>query len=96
MQDGLSDIHNSPVIASSLHLEGKFYFLSATGTGADKKTASVCTSVAEDAKKEASESFDCNDTGVVTDNEKKMDELRQNFTESNLNLSMAVLHTDLT
>ena len=43
LQDGRSDIHNSPVIASSLHCEGKAYFLSAIGT--NKKTAAYSTAL---------------------------------------------------
>lgn len=37
IQDGWSDIHNTPVIASSLHCNGKSYFLSAVDTGNNKQ-----------------------------------------------------------
>ena len=46
MQNGWSDIHNTPVIAISLHCDGSAFFLSAIGTGINKKTVSYCTSVA--------------------------------------------------
>ena len=68
--DGWSDIHNTPVIASSLHCDGKSYFLSAVDTGTNKKTAQYCTDIATNAK--ADDTFGCNITGVVTDSEKKM------------------------
>lgn len=68
MQDGWSDIHNTPVIASSLHCGEKSFFLSANDTGAHKKTASFCASLAQDAIKEAKDTYDYKVTGVVTDN----------------------------
>ena len=82
VQDGWSDIHNCPVIASSLHVEGKSYFMSATETGTNKKTAQYCTSVATEAIKEVKELYECKITGVVTDNEKKMQVMRTNLQEN--------------
>lgn len=40
VQDGWSDIHNTPVIASSIHcdIDGSSYFLSAVNTGTKKCT----------------------------------------------------------
>ena len=48
IQDGWSDIHNTPVIATSLQCERKAYFMSAIDTGTNKKTAAYCTSIAQD------------------------------------------------
>ena len=82
VQDGWSDIHNSPVIASSLHVDGRSYFLSAVETGTNKKTTQYCTSVALDSIKDAKESYECNITGEVTDNEKKMRVMKSNLKDS--------------
>lgn len=38
VQDGWSDIHNTPVLASSIHCDGSSYFLSAVNTGTKKST----------------------------------------------------------
>ena len=77
VQDGWSDIHNSPVIASSIHTSDKSYFLSAVETGSNKKTSAYCASLAKTSMGEASATFECNVTAVVTDNEKKMDVVRK-------------------
>ena len=79
MKDGWSDIHNTPVIATSLHSDGAAYFLSVIDTGTNKKTAAYCTSVAQDAIKEAKEVYGCHVTAMVTDNEKKMEVMKQNL-----------------
>ena len=42
VQDGWSDIHNSPVIASSLHVDNKSYLFSATEAGSNKKIFIQC------------------------------------------------------
>ena len=88
MQDGWSDIHNTPVTATSLHTEGSAYFLSAVDTGTNKKTAAYCTSITQDAIKEAKETYDCKVTGVVTDNEKKMEVMKQNLKEADPDLTV--------
>ena len=41
VQDGWSDIHNSPVIASSLHVNNKLYLLSATEAGSKQNLYTV-------------------------------------------------------
>ena len=46
MQDGWSDVHNTPAIATTIHCKEKSFVLSAIETGANKKTASYCTTVA--------------------------------------------------
>ena len=80
VQDGWSDIHNTPIIANSLHTEGSAYFLSAVDTGTNKKTASYCMSTTQNAIKEANETYDCKVTGVVTDNQKKKEVMKQKLT----------------
>lgn len=88
IQDGWSDIHNTPVIASSLQCEGTAYFLSAVDAGTNKKTAAYCTTVAQDAIDKATEQYQSIVTGVVTDNEKKMVAMKQNLVESNPDLTV--------
>ena len=88
IQDGWSDIHNTPVIATSLQCDGNTYFMSAIDTGTNKKTAAYCTAIAQDSMKEASEQFQCKVTGVVTDNEKKMVAMKQNLVESDPELTV--------
>ena len=51
--------------------------MSAKDTGASKKTALFCTSVAQEAIKEASDKYGCKVHAVVTDNEKKMEAMRK-------------------
>ncbi|KAJ8044922.1 hypothetical protein HOLleu_07813 [Holothuria leucospilota] len=72
MQDGWSDIHNTPVIASSIHVKEKSYFLSAVETGTNHKSAAYCETIARDSMEESLEKFGCNVTAIVTDNESKM------------------------
>ena len=76
IQDGWSDIHNTPVIASSIHAEDKSYFLSAEQTGANKKTKEYCATIALDAINQCKTKYNCNVKGLVTDNEKKMVAMR--------------------
>ena len=76
IQDGWSDIHNNPVIATAIHTSSKTYFLSAVDTGAHKKTASYCASLFEKAISEAETKFECRTVGIVTDNERKMESMR--------------------
>ena len=84
MQGGWSDIHNTPVIATSLHTEGAASQLLKQG----QKSAAYCTSVAQDATTLAEEDYGCKVIGVVTDNEKKMDVMKANLKEADPNLSV--------
>jgi hypothetical protein len=81
MQDGWSDIHNTPVIATSLQANEKSYFFSAIETGTNKKTAAYCTSIALNAIEEAERELECSISAIVTDNEKKMEVMKQNVKE---------------
>jgi len=86
VQDGWSDIHNNPVIASCVHTGNKSYFVNAESTGAAKKTATYCAELAEKARAEAESRFGCRVRGVVTDNEKKMEVMRQELEKADENL----------
>ena len=74
MQDGWSDIHNTPVIAGNVHTGEKSYFIFAIDTSTNRKTADYCATLARDTVKIA-ESFGFNVTAVVTDNERKMNSM---------------------
>jgi hypothetical protein len=46
MQDGWSNIHNDPVIASSVHINSTRYILDTRDCGSDKKNSDFCTEIA--------------------------------------------------
>lgn len=77
IQDGWSDVHNSPVIAHCVHTGSKAFFLSSVETGTNKKTAEYCAELAKDAMNEALEKFGCRVIAVTTDNEKKMQKMKE-------------------
>ena len=79
IQDGWSDIHNNPVVATSIHTGSKSYFLNAVDTGANKKIASYCATLFLKSKTKAE--FKCRTVGIVTDNEKKMESMRRKIIE---------------
>ena len=76
IQDGWSDVHNSPVIVHSLHTGQKYFFLNFVDTGTNKKTATYCASLATKASEEATNKFGCRIVAIVTDNERKMQSMR--------------------
>ncbi|KAK2148979.1 hypothetical protein LSH36_473g03018 [Paralvinella palmiformis] len=86
MQDSWSDIRNTTVIAGSVHTGEKSYFISAIDTSTNR-TADYCAALTRDTMKIAVESFGCNVTAVVTDNERKMDCIRENLKEDNPSLT---------
>ena len=67
IQDGWSDVHNSPVIAHSLHTSQKSFFLNSVDTGTNKKTATYCASLATKASEEVTNKFGCKIVAIVTD-----------------------------
>jgi len=71
IQDGWSDIHNSPVIAHCIHTGSKAYFLCSDETGANKKTSDYCAELAKKAMSVAAANYGCHVKAVVADNEKK-------------------------
>lgn len=87
VQDGWSDIHNQPVIATAIHTGTSSHFISSTTTGANKKTAEYCTTIAKEAIIEAEEKFECEVVAIVTDNEAKMVKMRQLLKESDPDLT---------
>ena len=77
IQDGWSDVHNQPVIASTIHTGSKSYFLFSCDTGAHSKTSEYCAGVAFQAIEEAKELYNVKVTGLVTDNEAKIVKMRE-------------------
>jgi len=47
IQDGWSNIHNQPIIATCLHNGTKSFFIRSVDTGSEKKTAEYCADIAE-------------------------------------------------
>ena len=59
IQDGWSNVHNQPIIASCLHDGTKSYFVRSVDTGSEKKTADYCTKIAEEEIKFVEEEYNC-------------------------------------
>lgn len=73
IEDGWSNIHNDPISAICLHAEGKSYFVEATDTSANKKTAEYCKGIVQNAIQSAEVKYGCRVRNVVTDNAKVME-----------------------
>lgn len=80
-QDGWSDAHQEPVIAASLHCEGKTYPLDFETTGAETKSATFCAQLAKQSTEKAEEQYGCVIIGFVSDSENKMVKLRRELAE---------------
>jgi hypothetical protein len=76
IQDGWSDVHNSPVIGSVVHTGEKAFFISSKECDAVKKTARYCANVAKEVIKEIEAEYGCHVRAFVCDNERKMDATR--------------------
>lgn len=83
LQDGWSDIHNTYVIASSLHVKEKSYFLSAVETGTNQRSAAYSESIAKESITDAFHKFGCTVTSVVTDKVNKMKAMRKSLKDAN-------------
>ena len=77
VQDGWSDIANSPVVAHTLHTPRKVFFLNSVWVEEMPKTAENCARLAEDAIKEAQNEYGVSITGLVTDNAATMNRMRE-------------------
>ena len=76
MEDGWSNTHNDPVIATSLAVGGTSYFLDAHDTGSMQKTADNCAVLCKESIRKAEEMYGCSVKSVVTDNAKNMEKMR--------------------
>lgn len=81
MQDGWSDVHNTPIIANILSIGESSYFLSAIDSGCNVKSADYCLKLAKAAIEEAATKFNCKVRSFVSDNEKKMVLMRKKLSE---------------
>ena len=88
VQDDWSYIHNNPVIATSIYTGSKTYFLNAVDTGPNKKTSSFCASFFQKAMSESQNIFKFRTVGIVTDNEIKMEVMRNKlYLVDNINIT---------
>ena len=77
VQDGWSDVANSPVVAHTLHTPGGAFFLNSKWVEDTPKTAENCALLAEEAIQEARTQYGVRVTGLVTDNAKSMENMRR-------------------
>ncbi|KAF0288517.1 Mediator of RNA polymerase II transcription subunit 20 [Amphibalanus amphitrite] len=78
VQDGWSDVSNSPVIAHTIHAPGGgTFFLNSKWVEDMPKTAENCALLAEEAIEEARSQYGVKVTGLVTDNAKNMQNMRR-------------------
>lgn len=68
VQDGWSTNQNESVISHCLHTGGKSVFFDAVSTGSNRKDASYCAKLLEEAIELSEKTFACIVVGVVTDN----------------------------
>ena len=80
-QDGWSNIHNDPVVATSVTCDGKGYFLDAVETGTTSKTGENCKEMLKTSINLAREKYGCQVKSVVTDNARNMEKMRKALKE---------------
>ena len=71
-QDGWSNIHREPIIATCLHVIGKTILHDAVDVGDTTKDAEYCAQLAKDSIKSAEEKYGCKVIAFVSDSENKM------------------------
>ena len=59
IQDGWSNVHNQPIIATCLHTGTKAFFIRSVDTGSEKKTAEYCSTIAEKEVDFCEETYKC-------------------------------------
>ena len=88
IQDGWSNVHNDPIVAASIQVEGKTFFLNSVDTGAMPKSAENCKTLCEDSIKIAKEEYGCTIKSIVTDNAANMSKMRQSLKENDPSLAV--------
>ena len=78
-QDGWSNVHHEPVIASCIHFPGHTFLHDAVAVGDVTKDAEYCTQLAKDSIQSAEETCGCIVVGFVSDSEAKMVKVRENL-----------------
>ena len=76
-QDGWSNIHRQPIIASCIHILGKTFLHDAVDVKDEKKDAKYCAELAKKSILEAEEKYACRVIAFVSDNEAKMVKVRE-------------------
>ena len=77
IEDGWSNIHNEPIIASCLQVEGKSYYLDSSDAKAMTKSAENLKEKCGDTIKLAKQKYNCCVQSIVTDNAKNMEKMRE-------------------
>jgi hypothetical protein len=76
VEDGWSNVHNDPVTATCVHVNGKSFFMKAADNGSEKKTAQYCKDQCSATMQEIEQKYGCKVRSIVTDNEKKMEKMK--------------------
>ena len=76
-QDGWSNIHREPIIATCLHVPGKTFLHDAVDVGEVTKDAEYCASLAKASILSAEEKYGCTVIAFVSDSESKMVKVRE-------------------
>ena len=76
-QDGWSNIHREPIIATCIHVPGKSFLHDAVDVGDVTKDAEFCAELAKQSILSAEARYGCTVVGFVSDNEAKMVKVRK-------------------
>ena len=76
-QDGWSNIHREPIIASCLHVPRSSFLHYAEDVGDTTKDAAYCANLAKTSIVNAEEQYGCKVVGFVSDSESKMVRVRE-------------------
>ena len=76
-QDGWSNIHREPIIATCLHIPGRTFLHDAVDVGGTTKDAEYCANLAMTSIEAAEKNYGCIVIGFVSDNESKMVKVRE-------------------
>ena len=86
VENGWSNSHNEPVIASCLQVKNNVYFLDSHDTGSMTKSAEYCTVWCLVFIQKAKDEFNYDVKGVVTDNARSMEKMRMDLLEQDSDL----------
>ena len=86
VQDGWSNIHNEPVIATCLLVNDKSYLLDSVATGTMTKSSDDCKELCQQSNQVAEDEFGCKVTSIVTGNAKNTERMRYSLKAEDNNL----------
>ena len=92
-QDGWSNIHNDPVLATCVTTDSGTYFLDATDTGSMPKTDDNCKELCQASIAKAQTDYGCTVRNIVTDNAKSMEKMREALQKDDPQLNVNVIDT---